>query len=321
MAKSLLIMLPPVQDELKITPKQVDQLKRWSESMRDRGRAFGEQMRQQGPTFDPFRSNQIPLAQAATQITQLMGRMSSLLRENESGIQQILTPTQRKRLDQIALQMEGVTSLARPEVADRLKLTFSQRERIAQAIAQHRTRQLFTFLTQSRAFAAEFARDRKPDPDDSSQPAQATESSAPRPDASPSGSRRSEAEIDGKPDPERKPKDGADTKATADSEPTPKADSESNSDSEVESEARRLERRKQAERVRQKVEDMRSQGDALQSQITQALLKILDDRQRRNFDRMLGPPFDPAAINDFSPRNPPRPSESSPPATDSSPAP
>jgi Spy/CpxP family protein refolding chaperone len=44
-----------------------------------------------------------------------------------ASLSQILTPGQRQRLDQIVLQRQGGWALGRPEIADELDLTASQR--------------------------------------------------------------------------------------------------------------------------------------------------------------------------------------------------
>jgi eukaryotic-like serine/threonine-protein kinase len=51
-------------------------------------------------------------------------------RDNEAEVDAILTPSQRVRLRQIALQSEGPTAFREPEVVDALGLTPGQRERI-----------------------------------------------------------------------------------------------------------------------------------------------------------------------------------------------
>jgi eukaryotic-like serine/threonine-protein kinase len=51
-------------------------------------------------------------------------------RDNEAEVDAILTPSQRVRLRQIALQSEGPAGFREPEVVEALRLTTGQRERI-----------------------------------------------------------------------------------------------------------------------------------------------------------------------------------------------
>ncbi len=51
-------------------------------------------------------------------------------RANEAEVDAILTPSQRVRLRQLALQSEGPTAFREPEVVEALGLTPGQRERI-----------------------------------------------------------------------------------------------------------------------------------------------------------------------------------------------
>jgi hypothetical protein len=53
-----------------------------------------------------------------------------LARGNEVEVEAILTPPQRDRLRQIALQSEGPAAFREPEVVEALELTPGQRERI-----------------------------------------------------------------------------------------------------------------------------------------------------------------------------------------------
>src|SRR5439155_13653413 len=54
--------------------------------------------------------------------TELMAMIASSRAENEAAISQVLEPRQRRRLLQIALQMEGPLAVARPEIAAEMNL-------------------------------------------------------------------------------------------------------------------------------------------------------------------------------------------------------
>ena len=57
-------------------------------------------------------------------------RFDEMTREDERFLQENLTPEQKKRLDQITLQVAGLLWITRPEVADALKLTDEQKLKI-----------------------------------------------------------------------------------------------------------------------------------------------------------------------------------------------
>jgi Spy/CpxP family protein refolding chaperone len=59
-------------------------------------------------------------------------RYNELTREDERFLDEVLTPEQKKRLDQITLQVAGLMWITRPEVADALKLTDEQKKKAAE---------------------------------------------------------------------------------------------------------------------------------------------------------------------------------------------
>jgi hypothetical protein len=56
-------------------------------------------------------------------------RFEEMTREDERFLQEILKPEQKKRLDQITLQVAGLLWITRPEVAAALKLTDEQKQK------------------------------------------------------------------------------------------------------------------------------------------------------------------------------------------------
>jgi hypothetical protein len=56
-------------------------------------------------------------------------RFDEMSREDERFLQDILTPEQKKRLDQITLQVAGLIWITRPEVTTALKLTDEQKQK------------------------------------------------------------------------------------------------------------------------------------------------------------------------------------------------
>ena len=145
-AKSTLIMMPPVQEELKLTDEQKKKLRELQESMRKKGEEMGKSMREKiGP--DPFKASEnLPVAARVMQFTNMIGQFSSLARENEAGIVKFLKPAQRKRLNQIALQMEGISALTKPEIVEALGMMEEDEQAIRLILTQSRTMQMTTWI-------------------------------------------------------------------------------------------------------------------------------------------------------------------------------
>ena len=59
-------------------------------------------------------------------------RFDEMTREDERFLGEILKPEQKKRLDQITLQVAGLLWISRPEVAAALKLTDEQKEKVVE---------------------------------------------------------------------------------------------------------------------------------------------------------------------------------------------
>ena len=94
-AKSTLITMPPVQEELKLTAEQKEKLRLWQESMRKRGEEIGRSMREKSGN-DPLRgSENLPIAARVMQFTSLISQFSGMARENETGLSKILNAPQR----------------------------------------------------------------------------------------------------------------------------------------------------------------------------------------------------------------------------------
>ncbi len=146
-ANSMLIMMPPVQEELKLTDQQKEDIRKWQEATRKRGEEMGRASREQNGGGDPFQGaeNQ-PIAVRVVQFTGLMNQISRFVRENESGLDRILKAPQRKRLKQIVLQMEGISALTRPEIIEALGMTEEEQELIQNILTRSRAMQMFTWI-------------------------------------------------------------------------------------------------------------------------------------------------------------------------------
>ncbi len=300
MGRSMMIMMPAVQEELELTIEQKEQLRKWQEIMRDRGREMGEQMRDQGREA---------LSREGFNLGSIMGMMNSMtmiLKENERGMARILDADQRRRLDQITMQMEGVTALARPEVAKAVRLNLIQSEQIQQILAQAKVGQIMYWVGNAQRMMPNRDRDRdgqnqpggpnRLNPTQRPAPAQ-TRTSRPEQPATAKDSTtstdvaRATTDTAKNAEPEREPE---------------RSDGDPSNAREAPANARRPDPAARQEAMRQ-FEDLRSGADRLQYETVQRVLKVLTRRQRERFDKLLGEPFDPTRTNDgLLPTNPNR---------------
>ena len=120
--EALLTISPPLQDLIKLTPRQKTAMKEHADGMMEQFREIGQQMR--GARGNPEMQQQIQAS------------MAELSQQNQEGLGQILTKKQLQRLDQVELQIEGPTAVAKEDVAHRLKLSESQMTKIAAVMDQ-----------------------------------------------------------------------------------------------------------------------------------------------------------------------------------------
>lgn len=280
--RSMLVMMPAVQEELELTDEQKQQLRDWSEQMRERGQEFARNMRRdaEAGNVEGGQRPRMGLGDVTT-IFRMMDQVGTLLRENEAGVARILKASQRKRLDQIALQMEGITALARPEVAQKIHLNEAQYARIQEILAAARARQVGFWMEQ--AIAMRGARDRE----------RGDGEAPPAPTAKGRGRRPARGQAR---DASSRP--GAARKEAAKSDPNAEAGGEGD-----EAQAQAARRRQFQERF----DVMRQGADAIQEQTVREILRVLVPKQRTAFDRLLGEPFDPSKLDrglNFGPRGP-----------------
>jgi Spy/CpxP family protein refolding chaperone len=120
-----------VQKELKLTEKQSAQIKHLSDVLTQRDQETLKGVINPDGSFNlEAMANAITQDGGETIKKALMERRSNRPQEVEGAIARILTPRQRSRLAQIALQMEGIRAVARPEVASRLNMSPEQIEEI-----------------------------------------------------------------------------------------------------------------------------------------------------------------------------------------------
>ncbi len=248
---SMLVMTPAIQKELELNDDQKQALRDWSLQMRDHGQEMARSMRNQGEAN--LRQMDIPGAM------RMMGQLNTLLQQNEQGVRKILTKSQWTRLNQISLQMEGVTALTRPDIAQALVLAPEQYEQIRTIMAQTQFRQIGYWMQQGMAMRERVEAERR-QRGDSRKPSPEADSPANRPEA-----------------------DGQRTAPSA----------ETDTDASSQPDRQRLRR----ERINQ-FDSMREGADRIQQETVNEILRILTKRQRSKFEKMLGPPFNPDKVTE-----------------------
>lgn len=114
-----LVMMPEVQRELHLDQSQIDQLRQLGVDMREKA-------------MDTFRGIQdLPREERDK-------RFQSFDAEYRKRINEILDRRQSERLNQLNLQRDGLRGLRRKEVADELKLSQDQRQRVQDAMDSER---------------------------------------------------------------------------------------------------------------------------------------------------------------------------------------
>jgi hypothetical protein len=107
-----LLGIPEVQQELKMTPAQIEKLPAKQEELRQ----AMQELRQQGQPGSPEEGQK---------------RMEKMRELQDKAVTDILDTTQKKRFRQLELQQQGPIALGRKDVADELKLTEEQRRKVA----------------------------------------------------------------------------------------------------------------------------------------------------------------------------------------------
>ncbi len=108
-----LLRNPQVQQELKLTDQQKQQLEQMGQQWREKMRGLRD--------LPPEERRQ---------------RVEAMRSEVEKQLSTILNDQQMKRLKQIALQVEGYAALGRPEIAEQVGLTKEQRQKVGDILRQ-----------------------------------------------------------------------------------------------------------------------------------------------------------------------------------------
>jgi Spy/CpxP family protein refolding chaperone len=117
---------PQVQQELKLTEEQRDKVSALGEQLREKFRGLGQELRGLSPE-------------------EREKRVQAVNEEVEKELAKVLKKEQLQRLKQIALQVEGLAALARPEIAKQVGLTEGQQQQIREILreANEKRRALF----------------------------------------------------------------------------------------------------------------------------------------------------------------------------------
>ncbi len=114
-----LLSMPSVQDELRMTAAQKQQF-----------RTMNDQFNQANQP-DMMAANQLQEGQEA-KFNELNQRMFQRFRIFERQVQQLLQPLQWAQLQQIAFRMSVTQALQIPQIAERIRLTPEQKQRVQQ---------------------------------------------------------------------------------------------------------------------------------------------------------------------------------------------
>jgi hypothetical protein len=116
----LIVLAPAVQQELKLTDAQKNQVYELSRDAGRKSRDLWQSVFQAGG--------------ANPQALMLAG--SRMRQENDRAVSQILQPDQKERANQIVLRVEGPLAVARPEIASKLGLSPAQTQQIQATLFQ-----------------------------------------------------------------------------------------------------------------------------------------------------------------------------------------
>lgn len=123
----MLLAIDEVRTELATTSEQNSKIDELSDDLREQARdAFGD-----------FQN------QSDAQREEARRKLEEVGKQGDEKLAAILKPEQLDRLNQLKLQREGTTALARPEVADKLGLSQEQKDSVAKTIEAYRSQSSF----------------------------------------------------------------------------------------------------------------------------------------------------------------------------------
>jgi hypothetical protein len=122
----ILITWKAIQDELGLTEDQRDRIQFLHEEFTSKRLDLAKGQARREDRLSP---------------SALMARIAAIRTEHEAALARALSPRQRTRLEQVALQIEGPLAVSRPEIADRINLSPEQLELVQEVVAQMKTAQ------------------------------------------------------------------------------------------------------------------------------------------------------------------------------------
>jgi len=128
-----LLRIPEVQKELKLEQAQIELLNQLA----------AESGRRDRPNFEGFQN--LSPEERQKRIAELRAQREKAAAEQEKKVAEILEPAQMTRLRQLQVQQAGIRVLSRQQVADQLKLTPDQRQKIQAALDEERAAQRAAF--------------------------------------------------------------------------------------------------------------------------------------------------------------------------------
>jgi hypothetical protein len=126
-----LVGMPEVKKELALTEAQ-------DKSITELGEKLREDARSGGGGFNREALQNASEEERQKMMTEMRAKMEETAKKADAQLMALLDATQQKRLSELRLQREGITAIARDEVADKLKLTDEQKETVAGIQAQAR---------------------------------------------------------------------------------------------------------------------------------------------------------------------------------------
>lgn len=129
----LLLQAPALQEEIKLTEAQKTALKKVSDDAGKKRTTMFTEMRANAGGNGGGRGNVDRQA--------MMDAMAEIGQMTDQVIEKILNKAQKARLNQIALQIEGIPALGRPEVAEKVMFDETQLEQVQGILEEMRTAQ------------------------------------------------------------------------------------------------------------------------------------------------------------------------------------
>ena len=121
--KLTLASAKPIQEELKLGEDELFFVAQLNEDFRADSREL----------YSGIDWRSLPEEERKTKFEDLGKKRAALVKESEKGLTELLTESQSKRLDEIALQLMGVRALSNDDVTKKLKLTSDQKKGVEDA--------------------------------------------------------------------------------------------------------------------------------------------------------------------------------------------